>query len=161
MTPLDCATDICDFIQEELVNDNQYIREYHDDGSGEKKAIHAYIGFLPYAHSNEEAQTLCPAIVVRPTDVTDKLDDSIVRIRITVTTYDEDTKEGFKALYHLLEWLRMKLLTKNEIKRRWKLAIEHSGIETTIPDEQPYPQWWGLLDCDYYISQPIARHIEI
>ena len=66
----------------------------------------------------------------------------------------EAEKGGAESLYHVLEFLRFSLLSKNPIKNRWQIA--GGELETSIPDEQPYPKYWGRIDFDVIL--PIVKN---
>lgn len=153
MTPLEVAGGISDFIKEKLAeySDKNEI-ETRDGTDIASEPYHVYVGFLPYVQTQEERKKLCPAIVVRPLEVNDEKDASKVILGIYVTTYDENMTVGCYGLYHILEFLRFHLLAQNPVANRFML--EPGSLTTSIPDEQPYPQWWGRLDFAVYIEQP-------
>lgn len=95
---------------------------------------------------------MCPAVVLRPELIEDGKEDTRVTIIAYVTVYDEDMKYGSDRLYHLLEFMRFILLSENPVENKWQIA---DGMKTTIPDEQPYPQWFGMLEFDVFLPQPI------
>ena len=130
MTPLDCIQDIADFLKEKL-------KEYEGRNEETQKPVLCYAGFLPRARSAEIKAKFCPAVV------------------ITVTAYDEDMLQGSLTLFHMLEYVRQQLWMHNPICDRYQ--IRGGTMETFIPDEHPYPQWYGRIDFDVNIPQPI-RH---
>ena len=74
-------------------------------------------------------------------------------IRVLVTTYDEALTKGHVGLYHLLEVVRERLLSDNPVALKYE--IKENTVNTTIPDDQPYPQWVGYLEFEVYI--PVIR----
>ena len=97
-------------------------------------------------------EKLCPAVVIRPTTISDLEMESTASMAVLVTTYDDDMINGCQSLYRLMEVIRELLLTNNPINRRWE--IKNGTMESTIPDEQPYPMWWGRIDFDVNVQQP-------
>lgn len=149
MTPWECAEGLKDFLSEVFTS-----HEEMNEETG--KPVNVYVGFLPYTASREAKKKLCPAIVVRPISVRDATDASTVSISVMVTTYDEDMIGGSASMYHLAELIRYSLLAHSPIKRKWRLV--RGSMESTFPDEQPYPQWWGRIDFDVTLPQP-ENHI--
>ena len=101
---------------------------------------------------NEDKRKLCPAVVVHPYSVSDA-DSSTVGITVLVTTYNEALTKGHVGLYHLLEVVRERLLSDNPVALKYE--IKENTVNTTIPDDQPYPQWVGYLEFEVYI--PVIR----
>lgn len=151
MTPLQCANEIADFLRKEIAQDQEGVQTIFVDKPPETEEIRVFVGFLPRVSTNTEKKKLCPGIVVRPESVSDTDDGSSVKLLFSVTTYDEDKESGYISLYNLLEWIRFKLLSNSPIGERWDLR---SSLETAVPDEQPFPQWWGYLEGSFVLPQP-------
>ena len=151
MTPLECAEAMVLFFKEKL-------REY-DEQTEKKEEYNVYVGYLPLVTKREEMKALCPAVVVRPLEVNDSEKETSVLMGVYVTTYDEDKKFGCNELYHILEFLRFHLLANNPTGRKWLLVP--GTMTTSIPDEQPYPQWWGRIDFAIYLPQPKRNDSDI
>mgnify|MGYP003084938244 FL=1 len=145
MTPLD----VSDGIAEYLINE---LRKLNENSDVTERPIRVWSGFLPRVDKNEDKRKLCPAVVVHPYSVSDA-DSSTVGITVLVTTYDEALTEGHVGLYHLLEVVRERLLSDNPVALKYE--IKENTINTTIPDDQPYPQWVGYLEFEVYI--PVIR----
>ena len=154
MTPLQCADEIAAFLKKQITDDQEEVLTLLKSDTGtitNVEEIRVYTGFLPRATTNERKKELCPAIVVRPENVTDTDDGSQVKLLLSVTTYDEDKEKGYVSLYNLLEWVRFKLLANSPVGERWDLS---GSLETVIPDDQPFPQWWGYLEGSFVLPQP-------
>jgi hypothetical protein len=54
------------------------------------------------------------------------------------------------TLYHLMEFIRMRLLSENPVGN----VLIAPGMKATITDEQAFPQWLGFIELDAYIQQP-------
>jgi hypothetical protein len=145
MTPLDCIYDIVGFLQEEM---QVYQGRNNEDG----KPVSCYAGFLPYAMHPKEKKGLCPAVAVRYEKVIDGENETIVSVAVFVTDYDEDIMHGADSMFHMLEYIRQRLLINNPILMKYQ--IKNGTMETTVPEEQPYPQWWGRIDFDVHLPQP-------
>ena len=135
MTPWRCAEEIADFLDEE-------IKRYDEkSGTGE-----AHAGFLPIADVRTMKKEQCPYIVIRPHKVKDEKKERLASMAVYVVVCPEAEKCG--------EFLRFSLLSKNPIKNRWQIA--DGELETSIPDEQPYPKYWGRIDFDVIL--PIVKN---
>lgn len=145
MTPLDVSDGIAKYLMNEL-------RKLNENSDVTERTIRVWSGFLPRVDKNEDKRKLCPAVVVHPYSVSDA-DSSTVGITVLVTTYDEALTEGHVGLYHLLEVVRERLLSDNPVALKYE--IKENTINTTIPDDQPYPQWVGYLEFEVYI--PVIR----
>ena len=143
MTPWRCAEEIADFLRDEIA------RYDEKSGTGE-----AHAGFLPIADVRTMKKEQCPHIVIRPHKVKDEKKERLASMAVYVVVYPEAEKCGTESLYHVLEFLRFSLLSKNPIKNRWQIA--GGELETSIPDEQPYPKYWGRIDFD--IILPIVKN---
>ena len=145
MTPLDVSDGIAKYLMNEL-------RKLNENSDVTERPIRVWSGFLPRVDKNEDKRKLFPAVVVHPYSVSDA-DSSTVGITVLVTTYDEALTEGHVGLYHLLEVVRERLLSDNPVALKYE--IKENTINTTIPDDQPYPQWVGYLEFEVYI--PVIR----
>ena len=139
MTPLDVSDGIAAYLMDEL-------RKLNETSDVATSPIRVWSGFLPRVDKNEDKRKLCPAVVVHPYSVSDA-DSSMV------TTYDEALTKGHVGLYHLLEVVRERLLSDNPVALKYE--IKENTVNTTIPDDQPYPQWVGYLEFEVYI--PVIR----
>ena len=145
MTPLDVSDGIAAYLMDEL-------SKLNETSDVTASTIRVWSGFLPRVNNNADLHKLCPAVVVRPYSVNDA-DSSTVGITVLVTTFDEDLTKGHVGLYHLLEVVRERLLSDNPVALKYE--IKENTVNTTIPDDQPYPQWVGYLEFEVYI--PVIR----
>ena len=143
MTPWRCAEEIADFLRDEIAR--------YDEKSG---AGEAHAGFLPIADVRTMKKEQCPHVVIRPHKVKDEEGKRLASMAVYVVVCPGDEKGGAESLYHVLEFLRFSLLSKNPIKNRWQIA--DGGLETSIPDEQPYPKYWGRID--FNVILPIVKN---
>ena len=144
MTPLESAEGIADFLRESFA-------EYDEKDFETGTTFNVCAGFIPMLRANEMKKN-CPAIVVRPVLISDNADETTCDMVIFLVTYDEDMERGCYSLYHILEFMRYKLLTGNPVNRKW--FIKKGTTETFIPDEQPYPLWEGRIDFTVNLPQP-------
>ncbi len=143
MTPLDVSEGIAKFLEGRL-------KQLNEQSDSTNDTIRVYSGFLPRVTNNAEKRKLCPAVVVHPYTIEDD-ENSTVGVTIQVTTYDESMTEGHISLYHLLEVVRKELLSQNPIDMKYQ--IKDNKVTTMIPDDQPWPQWWGYLEVEVFIPK--------
>ena len=158
MTPWECAESLVEFFKKKLEEYAEKLYELDEEARIENvRDYNVYAGYLPFTTKREEQKKLCPAIVVRPLEVNDTEEASTVLIGIYVTAFDEkDLRFGCKEVYHMLEFLRMQLLSSNPAEEKWQIVP--GTMSTSIPDEQPFPQWWGRIDLAIYLPQPRRTH---
>lgn len=145
MTPLECVEGLKNFLDEVFADYDEHDEEEHTP-------VNVYAGFLPYANTRETKKKLCPAVVIRPAEVVDGEEETLLTVLIIVTTFDEDMIDGAQSMFHMLEFLRLKFLEENPIKNKWQ--IKRGSMDTFIPGEQPYPQWWGQMEFTVNLPQP-------
>ena len=147
-TPVGCAEEIASFLNEKFA-------EYDEKEPGKGKEYRAYAGFLPVRSNTKEMRENCPFIAVRPVQVVDSKEESLARMAVFVTTFDEDPMRGCGLLYHILEFIRLRLLEGNPVRMKYQIRLEGDGtMETYVPDEQPWPYWQGRIDFAVHIEQP-------
>ena len=152
MTPLDVSRGIASYLKECIKDYDETISTIDATAKKETvKDVHVYSGYLPRKTKRQDIIDLCPAIVVRPETFKDGKDDSRVSIAVFVTVYDEDMEQGCETLFHFMDFVRMMLLSDNPVNDKWYIA---NGLEGTVTDEQPYPQWIGVIEFEVYIPQP-------
>ena len=149
MTPLDCARTITRYLKNACQEYDEYTT-VRENGQEVKEPIQVYTGFLPKCATAGAKRKQCPAVVVRPENVTDGQEESLVSIVIYVTVYDDDMSYSGDTLYHLMEFIRMRLLSENPVGN----VLIAPGMKATITDEQAFPQWLGFIELDAYIQQP-------
>lgn len=146
MTPINCARNLAEFLRE------QFQGYSSPDEKVAGNSITIRDGFLPKQTTMDAKRRQNPYIVIRPVKVEDDdKEGSTADLQILVTTYDDDKEDGHLALYHILEFIRQSLLTHKLIKKKNMLQMP---MKTMIPEEQPFPQWWGYMEVTYSIGQP-------
>lgn len=146
MTPLDVLDDLQTFLTGKM-------RAYSGQ-TVDGKAINCFTGFLPRVMTPEAKEKLCPAVVVGYSGVVDRADESVVSVVISVVTRDPDMIHGADELFHMLEYIRFCLLDANPACNKYD--VKNGTMETSVPDDQPYPQWWGRIDFEVHIPQPAS-----
>ena len=150
MSPLDAAEHIAAFIA-------QTIKTYETEQLGQKP-FNVFPGFLPEWKNRKEQQDNCPAIAVHPSQVIDNENESHSVISVLVCTYDDDMKHGHSSLSQILEYLRAALLTEKRVGQKFYIMED---VKTIIPAEQPFPRWWGQIDINVSLPQPMCDYSTI
>ena len=97
MTPIGCAKALANFLQEHF--DRIGYRPLDEKIARNKITI--CDGFLAKAVSAEEKRERDPYIVIRPVEVTDSNEGSVIRLQLLMMTYSSDQKMGHLDLYQL------------------------------------------------------------
>ena len=158
MTPLDVSRGIASYLKGCIKKYDELLRSVDSDGEESVKDVRVYSGFLPHKTTRKEMMELCPAVVVRPESFKDGKDDSRVSIVAYVTVFDDDLEQGCDTLFHYMNFVRNMLLLENPIDDKWFIA---DGLEGTVPDDQPFPQWIGVIEFEVYIPQPKRYNSDI
>lgn len=134
----------------------QDLTEYRSQGREELLPIHVYAGFPPQRKSPGE---LGSYIYCQAMSWEDNLLDRLSRVTIMLgfVVRDEDTDDGDKALFNLMEHVRQCLLVHRIIDSRISLVLPLKG---DVPIQQPYPHWVGTMQATYTIAQPEAGGID-
>lgn len=152
MTPLDVSRGIASYFKDCIKEYDEFLSSVNAETKEEtRKDVKVYSGFLARKTRRQDIIDLCPAIVVRPQTFKDGKEDSRVAIAVFVTVFDEDMERGCETLFHFMDFVRMMLLLENPIRDKWFIA---DGLEGVVPDEQPFPQWIGVIEFEVYIPQP-------
>lgn len=137
-------------LAKELVNYLQDVNKNYD--SKLENAVKVVEGFIPDTSSATIMREICPRIIVRPYQMTDKDVDMAsgtaeIKVVITFLTYAETDDDGYKLLYNWIEKNRRELLSIQ------KLGAYHMTrpMTTFILDEaqQPRPMWAGYIEATY------------
>lgn len=153
MTPLVCAMEMVEYLK-------NVFKEHIQEEGAKSKDILIKDGFLPRVTTEDEKRRMTPAIIVTPVLITTPKptldEDSTVKLEINVLTYSKDKMEGHRELFHILEKIRMAIFKKPILAKKFSLSSEHD-VKATIPYDQPYPQWWALIEVYYTIGRVIEE----
>ena len=133
----------------------QVVKNYDAQQKEKTIPIAVYEGFPPIRTTAEENASFIYCLVINWEDSSnDSLSDAKVEIGFSI--YDEDTRDGWRSLFNIMEHVRQALLKQRIIARRNMLVLP---IQGEILDEQPYPQWQGKITTKYTIGQPVEEGI--
>ena len=150
MTPIGCAKALANFLQGHFGR----IGYRPLDEKIARNKITICDGFLAKAVSAEEKRERDPYIVIRPVEVTDSNEGSVIRLQLLMMTYSSDQKMGHLDLYHLAEIVRQAVEQNPIIGEMYLLQMP---VRTLIPEDQPWPEWWAYMELTYTLGRPGAH----
>lgn len=158
MTPLMLANGLKAFVLERMKHyddttvDNEQYTAAARGYTSKPKEFKVYTLSAPVVKAGaERREQPLATIVIRPYSVEDGEDDTLIKTAISVTIRSDDMEYGLTELYHVVEFLRHELLAHNPIATKW--YMKPGTLVTTIPIEQGYPVWLGVLECEFYLPQ--------
>ena len=83
-------------------------------------------------------------------------EQSAAKVEIGFSIIDGDTSEGWRSLFNLMEHVRQALLKKRTVANKHRLILP---IKFKVADEQPFPQWQGLMTVSYTLGKPVEEEI--
>ena len=92
--------------------------------------------------------------MIRPVEVTDSNEGSVIRLQLLMMTYSSDQKMGHLDLYHLAEIVRQAVEQNPIIGEMYLLQMP---VRTLIPEDQPWPEWWAYMELTYTLGRPGAH----
>lgn len=158
MTPLMLANGLKDFITARMAHyddttvDNEQYTAAARGYIANPKEINVYALAEPIVKTSaEKREQQMATIVIRPYSVEDGEDNTLVKVAISVMLRSDDMEYGIAELYHIVGFLRHELLAHNPVAMKW--YMRPGSLVTTIPIEQSYPNWLGVLECEFYLPQ--------
>lgn len=146
MTPIELMENLSKYLQETVVSYTAVQK------SGETH-IDVFPGYPPLKSSGKEGSSFIYVVV---TEFTDKEngDLSSANVEIGFSIYDQDEKDGWRSLYNIMEHVRQALLKKRILASKHMLLLPIKG---EILEDQPWPQWRGIITTTYTIGQPVME----
>lgn len=126
-----------------------------ENKKNERVAVSLYTWRLPVQGVADE-ETNVPFILIGATDGSDGSQGGRANVQIDISTTFKDGQEGIQNVLTLLEHVRLALLRKPVIGKRFRLDGE---LKWFIPagDDQPYPYWVTVIKADYSIPRPMEE----
>lgn len=130
------------------------VREYESQQSdGSYTPITVYSGYLPVKTNAKESESCIYVLVL---ECEDGDEQSAAKAEIGFSIIDGDTSEGWRSLFNLMEHVRQALLKKRTVANKHRLILP---IKSKVADEQPFPQWQGLMTVSYTLGKPVEEEI--
>ncbi len=131
------------------------IAEYSTQQKAGTVPIEVYPGYMPIKTSADETASCVYALVTAAEDRRDD-DFSSATVEIGFSIYDDDTADGWRSLFNVMEHVRQAMLKQRTVAKRNRLALP---LKLEIPEEQPFPQWQGRITATYSIGQPVEEEV--
>lgn len=133
---------------------DEIVKEYETKQSdGTYTRIRVYPGYLPIKTNAKESESCIYSLVL---ECEDKDEQSEAKLEIGFSICDSDPTDGWRSLFNLMEHVRQALLKKRTIANKHRLILP---IKSKVADEQPFPQWQGLMTVSYTLGKPVEEDI--
>lgn len=130
------------------------------EGKGEAEKIPPQVvgGWLEKKDPrNQERMPDVPYIAVRYSGHADEEEsESSIKLHVHVATHSP-RPDGWRDVANVIEMIRQDLLKHRILDNRFPLKFP---IKSDIPtDDQPYPDWVGMMEVQFRIPQPVEEVI--
>lgn len=124
------------------------------DGKGELKKVEVFEWFIPFSDPRKKATTDFPYVEVRVPKAKKERPKSLVTVEMTFCVFSQATStadglqrpDGAYDLVNLIEHVQTQLMRCPTIDGRFRME---QRCEITIPDEQPYPYFIGVMETQW------------
>ncbi|GAQ24221.1 hypothetical protein [Tepidanaerobacter syntrophicus] len=150
------------YLVEELKNlAEKVVKNYFLETKKEnfRKPPQVVTGYLPpkqprYKGDSDDEILDFPFVIVRLVKGTDAQQSATAVVKFIIGTYSEETTEGWKDVASIIERIRQELCKKYIIGKRYQLE---KPIQWEMPEEQPFPQWIGIMTTTWVVAQVIPE----
>ena len=118
-----------------------------------RKPLNVYPGQIPVPEDAGEGESFVYALVKK---VEDEKELSMATVTIGCSVYDENTVDGWRNLYNIAEHIRQELLKNRILNKKFMLKLP---LNTDYEEDQPFPNWIGIITAKYSIGQPVEEGI--
>lgn len=147
MTQIEVMENLADFLK-------NVVREYEAQQSdGSSSPIIVYPGYLPVKTNAKESESCIYVLVL---ECEDSEEQSTAKVEIGFSIFDSDTAEGWRSLFNIMEHVRQALLKKRTVANKHRLVLP---IKSKVAEDQPFPQWQGLITVGYTLGKPVEEEI--
>lgn len=122
---------------------------------GDVKPPQVVTGYLPPKHAGPEPDF--PFVIVRLIDGIDEEDGATVTVKIIAGTYSEDAQQGWRDVANILQHIWQELFKRRVIANRFRVEYP---MKFEFPEEQPYPQWIGIMTTIWTVAHPVLEGLE-
>lgn len=112
-----------------------FLKKYNES---EKSKIRIIVGQLPV----EKFEEIIPCISVKAFSGRNTLEEKRFKLRIAIAIFNENSEEGYKELYEIIETISQEIIEKGILLNSFEILPEY---EWNLLDEQPYPYWAGEI----------------
>lgn len=149
-SPVDLIDSICDFLRNSTIM-NMDLATKKD----EEKALQVIAGYLPPKKSVPDPDF--PFVIVRIESFEDKLEGAIANVNMVIGTYSEDAQDGWRDVVNIATRIWSELFRKRIVADKYRVEYP---CEFILPEEQPFPQWIGMLSTVWTIAHPVEEILE-
>ena len=149
MTSVELMNNLADFLHE-------VVKDYSTNQEAGVLPVAVYAGYPPVRTDYEEKESFIYALA---TEWEDKEDGtfSTCKAEIGFSIYDDNKTEGCFSLYNIMEHVRQALLKKRTLAGRNRLELP---LKSVVSDDQPWPQWQGIITATYTLGQPMEEEVD-
>lgn len=149
MTSVELMNNLADFLR-------AVVKDYSTNQEAGVLPVAVYAGYPPVRTDYEEKESF---IYVLATEWEDKEDGtfSTCKAEIGFSIYDDNKTEGCFSLYNIMEHVRQALLKKRTLAGRNRLELP---LKSVVSDDQPWPQWQGIITATYTLGQPMEEEVD-
>lgn len=149
MTSVELMNNLADFLRE-------VVKDYSTNQDAGVLPVAVYAGYPPVRTDYEEKESFIYALA---TEWEDKEDGtfSTCKAEIGFSIYDDNKTEGCFSLYNIMEHVRQALLKKRTLAGRNRLELP---LKSVVSDDQPWPQWQGIITATYTLGQPMEEEVD-
>lgn len=95
-----------------------------------------------------------PFVIVRLAEGTDTQEGATVTVKIIVGTYSEDAQNGWRDVANIIQRIWTELFRKRVLAKKYRVEYP---MKFEMPDEQPYPEWVGIMTTVWTVAQPLEE----
>ncbi|MGF9822625.1 hypothetical protein ABE430_08900 [Brevibacillus agri] len=125
--------------------------ELQSNVTGITKAPQVIAGYLPEKKPVQKQNVPdFPYVIVRYLQEEDDNDGVIASVKIIVGTYSQDAQDGWRDPLNILTRIKQDLLARPVFGESFRVE---KPIKTELPEEQPFPEWWGAITLQVIMPQ--------
>ena len=93
-------------------------------------------------------------MIVRLVKGEDTQEGATLTVKIIVGTYSEDAQEGWRDVANIIQRIWQELFKKRVVAKKFRLEYP---MNFEMPEEQPYPEWIGIMTTTWTLPHPIEE----
>jgi hypothetical protein len=116
---------------------------------GVKTAPRVVAGYLPEKKPTQKQDPPdIPYVIVRFLEANETNQNATATVKVIVGTYSKDTQDGWRDTLNVLTRIKQELLARPVFGGSF---LVDRPIKTELPEEHPYPEWWGSLTLNVIV----------
>lgn len=147
MTQIELMENLAAFLREQ-------VKEYEALRADCTRApLCVYSGYIPLKTNAKKSESCIYVLVLECEDTEAQ---STAKVEIGFSVFDNDGGAGWRSLFNLMEHVRQALLKKRTVANKHRLILP---IKSKVTDDQPFPQWQGVMSVSYTLGKPVEEDI--